>query len=76
MKVPVSGSGGACLALANKPPVAVRLGKRGFYDALESSLPAGLAAMQAQLSLLNSTEDASEGIGAFLQKRTPEWKGR
>ncbi|MCU1595943.1 MAG: crotonase [Frankiales bacterium] len=63
-------------ALANKPPVAVRLGKRAFLDALESSLPAGLAAMQAQLSLLNSTEDASEGIGAFLAKRKPEWKGR
>ncbi len=63
-------------SLAGKPPVAVRLGKRAFLDAMESSLPAGLAAMQAQLSLLNSTEDASEGIGAFLQKRTPEWKGR
>jgi len=63
-------------SLAGKPPVAVRLGKRAFLDAMESSLPAGLAAMQAQLSLLNSTEDAAEGIGAFLQKRTPEWKGR
>lgn len=63
-------------SLSNKPPVAVRLGKQAFHDALESSLPAGLAAMQAQLSLLNSTEDASEGIGAFLQKRKPEWKGR
>lgn len=63
-------------SLAAKPPVAVRLGKRAFLDAMESSLPAGLAAMQAQLSLLNSTEDASEGIGAFLQKRTPQWKGR
>jgi enoyl-CoA hydratase len=67
---------GLAQSLANKPPVAVRLGKRAFHDAMESSLPAGLAAMQAQLSLLNSTEDASEGIGAFLQKRTPEWKGR
>jgi len=54
----------------------IEIGKRAFLDAMESSLPAGLAAMQAQLSLLNSTEDASEGIGAFLQKRTPEWKGR
>ncbi|MCW2573821.1 MAG: Enoyl-CoA hydratase/isomerase, partial [Frankiales bacterium] len=62
--------------LANRPPVAVRLGKRAFQDALESSLPAGLAAMQAQLSLLNSTADASEGISAFLQKRTPQWQGR
>ena len=25
---------------------------------------------------LFSTEDAQEGIAAFLQKRPPEWKGR
>ena len=63
-------------SLAAKPPVAVRLGKRAFTAALESTLEAGLDAMQAQLSLLNTTEDAAEGVGAFLQKRTPEWKGR
>ncbi len=63
-------------ALAAKPPVAVRLGKRAFAAALESSLEAGLEAMQAQLSLLNTTEDAAEGVGAFLAKRTPQWKGR
>ncbi|MFN2537941.1 MAG: enoyl-CoA hydratase/isomerase family protein [Mycobacteriales bacterium] len=63
-------------ALAAKPPVAVRLGKAAFQAAMESSLPAGLAAMQAQLSLLNSTEDASEGISAFLGKRKPQWRGR
>ena len=63
-------------ALAAKPPVAVRLGKASFRAALESSLDAGLEAMQAQLSLLNTTQDASEGIRAFLEKRKPEWKGR
>jgi len=63
-------------ALAQKPPVAVRLGKAAFRAAMESSLDAGLEAMQAQLSLLNTTEDAAEGVGAFLQKRKPEWKGR
>jgi enoyl-CoA hydratase/carnithine racemase len=63
-------------ALAAKPPLAVRLGKAAFRSALESSLDAGLQAMQAQLSLLNTTEDASEGISAFLEKRKPEWKGR
>jgi enoyl-CoA hydratase len=63
-------------ALAAKPPVAVRLGKKAFFAALDSSLEAGLEAMQAQLSLLNTTEDAAEGVGAFLEKRKPEWKGR
>ena len=63
-------------ALAAKPPVAVRLGKAAFTAALESSLPAGLEAMQAQLSLLNTTQDAAEGVAAFLTKRTPQWTGR
>jgi enoyl-CoA hydratase/carnithine racemase len=63
-------------ALASKPPVAVRLGKKAFFAAMDSSLEAGLEAMQAQLSLLNTTEDAAEGVGAFLEKRKPEWKGR
>ena len=63
-------------ALAGKPPVAVRLGKAAFLAAMETTLAPGLEAMQAQLSLINTTEDAAEGVGAFLQKRKPEWKGR
>ena len=63
-------------ALADKPPVAVRLGKAAFHAARESSLQAGLEAMQAQLSLLTTTQDAAEGVGAFLEKRKPQWKGR
>jgi len=63
-------------ALGEKPPVAVRLGKAAFRAAMESSLEAGLEAMQAQLSLLNTTQDATEGVTAFLQKRKPEWSGR
>lgn len=63
-------------ALASRPPVAVRLGKAAFRDAMESSLAAGLSAMQAQLSLANTTQDAAEGVSAFLQKRRPEWTGR
>lgn len=63
-------------ALAAKPPVAVRLGKAAFIAAMDSSLEAGLSAMQAQLSLLTSTQDAAEGVSAFLQKRPPQWSGR
>ena len=63
-------------ALADKPPVAVRLGKAAFHAAMESSLAAGLEAMQAQLSLLNTTQDTKEGVTAFLEKRKPVWTGR
>jgi enoyl-CoA hydratase/carnithine racemase len=65
-----------CAALAAKPPVAVRLGKAAFHAAQETTLAAGLEAMQAQLSLLTQTADAAEGVGAFFAKRTPRWSGR
>ena len=63
-------------ALAEKPPVAVRLGKAAFRGVLDATLPVALDAMQAQLSLLATTQDAAEGVGAFLQKRKPTWTGR
>ncbi len=63
-------------ALAAKPPVAVRLGKAAFLGATETPLAPALEAMQAQLSLLNTTQDASEGVSAFLAKRRPQWRGR
>ena len=63
-------------SLAAKPPVAVRLGKAAFAAAMETTLAPGLEAMQAQLSLLNTTQDAAEGVGAFLAKREPRWTGR
>jgi enoyl-CoA hydratase/carnithine racemase len=63
--------------LAAAPPVAVRLGKAAWATATETpSLPMALEAMQAQLSLLVTTNDVAEGIAAFFDRRPPSWTGR
>jgi enoyl-CoA hydratase/carnithine racemase len=62
--------------LAAKSPSAMRLGLRAFYDTQDQDLVAALQHLQGQLGAVLATEDASEGISAFFQKREPIWKGR
>ncbi|MGB0638023.1 MAG: enoyl-CoA hydratase/isomerase family protein [Myxococcota bacterium] len=62
--------------LANKPPAAIRLGLSAYHAQAEMDFEAALPFLQTQLFACLETEDAQEGIMAFLQKRTPEWKGR
>ncbi len=63
-------------AIAERAPVAVRLGKEAVNYALESTLSAGLAYERRLFYLLFATEDQREGMDAFLNKRPPAWKGR
>ena len=68
------------LALAGRiaamPPVAVRAAKAAVNAAFELSLEAGLEAERRAFYLLFDTEDAQEGMTAFIEKRRPTWKGR
>jgi enoyl-CoA hydratase/carnithine racemase len=59
--------------LAQKPPLAIREIKRVLH---RSDLDEGLAAEKEGFAEVFGSEDAREGIAAFLAKRTPSFRGR
>jgi enoyl-CoA hydratase len=58
------------------PPLAVRAAKKAVNRAFETSLTDGLAAEQADFFALFATEDQTEGMRAFMEKRAPTWRRR
>jgi len=66
----------ALKSIAGKAPIAVKLGKQALARAQDMSLDEGLDHLCEQLGKVVETEDAREGLSAFLQKRPPVWKGR
>lgn len=62
--------------IARHSPLALRAAKQSLRLAQEVSLQAGLSQERQLFTLLSATEDRREGIAAFLEKRTPAFKGR
>ncbi len=62
--------------LARRSPAILALGKDAFYRVADQPFEDALAYLHTQLTLNLLTEDAMEGVAAFLQKREPSWKGR
>ena len=63
-------------AIAEKPPVATRLAKEAVDRSFEGTLRLGVEYERRLLALAFASEDAKEGLNAFLEKRKPEFKGR
>ena len=57
-------------------PAALQAAKQALRQSQEVPLQAGLAQERQLFTLLSATDDRREGIDAFLQKRTPDFKGR
>jgi cyclohexa-1,5-dienecarbonyl-CoA hydratase len=63
--------------LAKLSPAALSLTKKAMYGWQAIHFDKGLARAQAiYLEELMKTEDAHEGIAAFLEKRDPHWRGK
>ena len=60
----------------NKGSMAVGKVKRAIQTGLEMSLPDGLALERELLAQTFASEDGNEGVKAYLEKRTAQFKGR
>jgi enoyl-CoA hydratase len=62
--------------IASRPPIAARLAKRAVADAYETTLEQGAARELDAFGQALQTDDAREGMRAFVEKRRPVWTGR
>jgi len=62
--------------VAERPPIAARLGKQAVLAAEETALSAGLETERRLYELTMATEDRVEGMQAFLEKREPKFEGK
>jgi enoyl-CoA hydratase/carnithine racemase len=63
-------------AIVSKSPIAVKSGKQMFFRQLELGLAEAYELATEVIACDMMTEDAREGIDAFIEKRPPEWRGR
>ena len=62
--------------LRSKSPIGLKIGKQAFYEMADMPFEKALDMLSTKLTAVASTEDAMEGIEAFIQKRKPVFKGK
>src|SRR3954468_23152490 len=61
--------------VAASSPLTLRIGKEAFYRQVELAEGDAYALTREVMARNAEAEDAQEGMGAFLEKRAPHWKG-
>ena len=61
------------LQLAAKSPLVMQLGRQAFYKAVDVEYRRGVASAVEHFGNVAATQDASEGMAAFVEKRAPKW---
>jgi enoyl-CoA hydratase/carnithine racemase len=62
--------------IASKSSMTVAMGKRAFYE--QAEMPLAEAYAYSSKVMVNNMlkHDAKEGIGAFIEKRAPDWQDK
>jgi enoyl-CoA hydratase/carnithine racemase len=61
--------------IASKSPLTLKIGKEAFYNQAEMGLSDAYDYASRVMVENMMARDAEEGIGAFIEKREPDWKG-
>ena len=62
--------------IASKSNLTIKIGKKGFYKQLEMPLKKAYKYTSKIMTENMMALDAKEGISAFLEKRSPNWKNK
>ena len=67
---------GYAAKLASGPPITMQMAKRLVYRGLSTPFMEALDAAQAAMTIVQTSDDATEGPKAFAEKRQPVFRGR